>query len=83
MLNKPVGHIFPSDNVQSLSPRQRMHLILLGVNSVSSATLFYEALGWKKSPTSNEGFVKFDMGGYAICLKSILKRPGYLMMNTG
>lgn len=29
MLNKPVGHIFPSDNVQSLSPRQRMHLIYL------------------------------------------------------
>lgn len=70
MLDKPVGHIFPSDAVQSLSPRQRMHLILLGVDDVSKSTQFYEALGWKKSPTGNEGFVKFDMGGYAICLIS-------------
>lgn len=70
MLSKPVNHIFSSDNVPSLSPRQRMHLILLGVENVASATRFYEALGWKKSPTGNEGFVKFDMGGYAICLIS-------------
>jgi hypothetical protein len=43
-----------------------MHLILLGVESVAESTRFYEALGWKKSPTGNEGFAKFDMGGYAI-----------------
>ena len=47
-----------------------MHLILLGVDSVAKSALFYESLGWKKSPTGNEGFVKFDMGGYAICLIS-------------
>lgn len=70
MLNKPVGHVFSSDDVPPLAPRQRMHLILLGVNSVAAATQFYEALGWKKSLTGNEGFVKFDMGGYAICLIS-------------
>ncbi|MDF3014391.1 MAG: hypothetical protein K0Q78_2595 [Cellvibrio sp.] len=70
MLSKPVGHVFRSDIVQSLSPRQRMHLILLGVDDVSKSTLFYESLGWKKSPAGNEGFVKFDMGGYAICLIS-------------
>lgn len=70
MLDKPVGHVFSSVNAQSMSPRQRMHLILLGVNSVSKSTLFYESLGWKKSPTSNEGFVKFDMGGYALSLIS-------------
>ncbi len=70
MLDKPVGHVFSSDDVLPLSPRQRMHLILLGVDSVPAATQFYEALGWKKSPAGNEGFVKFDMGGYAICLIS-------------
>jgi predicted lactoylglutathione lyase len=70
MLDKPVGHVFPSDNVQALAPRQRMHLILLGVDNVSKSTLFYESLGWKKSSTGNEGFAKFDMGGYAICLIS-------------
>ncbi len=70
MLDKPVGHVFSSGDVLPLSPRQRMHLILLGVDSVAAATQFYEALGWKKSPAGNEGFVKFDMGGYAICLIS-------------
>jgi len=45
-----------------------MHLVLLGVDSVPKAARFYEALGWKKSPTGNDGFVKFDMGGYALCL---------------
>lgn len=70
MLDKPVGYVFSSDGVLSFSPRQRMHLILLGVENVASATHFYEALGWKKSPTGNEGFAKFDMGGYAICLIS-------------
>lgn len=70
MLNKAVGHVFPSDTVQSVSPRQRLHLILLGVESVSKSALFYEALGWKKSPSGNEGFVKFDLGGYALSLIS-------------
>jgi predicted lactoylglutathione lyase len=70
MLDKPVGHVFPSSDVMPLSPRQRLHLILLGVENVSKSTAFYEALGWKKSPTSNEGFVKFDLGGYALSLIS-------------
>jgi len=68
MLNKPVGHVFPADDVPALAPRQRLHLILLGVADVAKSTLFYEALGWKKSPSSNEGFVKFDLGGYALSL---------------
>lgn len=70
MLDKPVGHVFSSEDVISISPRQRMHLILLGVDSVAKSALFYESLGWEKSLTGNEGFVKFDMGGYAICLIS-------------
>jgi len=70
MLDKPAGHIFPSDAIASVSPKQRLHLILLGVESVSKSAAFYEALGWQKSPTSNEGFVKFDLGGYALSLIS-------------
>jgi hypothetical protein len=45
MLDKPAGHIFPSDETSSLAPSQRMHLILLGVESVARAAGFYEALG--------------------------------------
>lgn len=70
MLEKSVGHVFSSADVPPLSPRQRLHLILLGVESVAKSTAFYEALGWAKSPTGNEGFVKFDMGGYALSLIS-------------
>ncbi|WP_374586613.1 VOC family protein [Pseudoduganella sp.] len=55
---------------QTLRPSQRLHLILLGVDDVGASTMFYEALGWAKSPTSNDGFVKFDLGGYALCLLS-------------
>lgn len=55
---------------QSLRPSQRLHLILLGVDDVGASTRFYESLGWAKSPTSNDGFVKFDLGGYALCLLS-------------
>lgn len=68
MLDQPVGHIYPSEATSSLAPSQRLHLILLGVKSVARSTQFYEALGWARSETSNEGFVKFDLGGYALCL---------------
>lgn len=70
MLNAPIGYEFKSNEYQSVAPRQRLHLILLGVESIAKSTQFYEALGWKKSPTSNDGFVKFDLGGYALCLIS-------------
>ena len=66
MLNQPVGHTFLSD--AALPPSQRMHLVLLGVRDVAASARFYEALGWTRSPTGNDGFVKFNMGGYAICL---------------
>ena len=68
MLDQPVGHVFPSSGIASTPPSQRMHIILLGVDNVARATLFYEKLGWKKSPSGNDGFVKFDLGGYALCL---------------
>lgn len=70
MLRKSVGHVFPSREYLPVSPRQRMHLVLLGVGDVARAAAFYEALGWSRSPTGHDGFVKIDLGGYALCLLS-------------
>jgi uncharacterized protein len=53
---------------EAVPPSQRLHLILLGVQSVEASTRFYEALGWSKSKTGHAGFAKFDLGGYALCL---------------
>ena len=68
MLNKPVGYQYASEDKLLSPPSQRLHLILLGVSNIQKATHFYEALGWTQSPTSNDGFVKFNLGGYALCL---------------
>ncbi len=54
--------------LSSLPFRQRMHLILLGVDDVGRSAAFYEALGWTRAATSHAGFVKFDLGGYALAL---------------
>jgi len=70
MLEQPVGHVFEAALRDALPPRQRLHLILLGVDSVARSTAFYEALGWARSPTGNDGFAKFDLGGHALCLIS-------------
>jgi predicted lactoylglutathione lyase len=70
MLNKETGYEFPSAGVASLPPSQRLHLILLGVTDIARSQQFYEALGWQKSPTGHDEFVKFDLGGYALCLLS-------------
>ena len=74
MLDCPAGHVFEVSALQSLPPRQRLHLILLDVDSVERSTAFYEALGWRRSPTGNAGFAKFDLGGYALCL---ISREGF------
>lgn len=50
--------------------KQRLHIILLGVDDVAKSAAFYEALGWKRAPTSHAGFVKFDLGGFALALIS-------------
>src|SRR5690554_5250119 len=68
MLSKPVNHRFERKNYTPLAPHQRLHLILLGVEDVTRASNFYRALGWQCSPTGHDGFVKFDLGGYALCL---------------
>lgn len=70
MLTKSVGHVFPSQHIESIAPSQRLHLVLLGVANVRKSQTFYEALGWKKSATGHDEFVKFDLGGYALCLLS-------------
>lgn len=70
MLEKKVGQQFPAAEFPPVSPRQRMHLVLLGVANVLRSAAFYEALGWQRSITGHDGFVKFDLGGYALCLLS-------------
>ncbi len=68
MLDSPIGRVFATDEFAPLPPRQRLHLILLGVENVARSAAFYTALGWQKSATGHDGFVKFDLGGYALCL---------------
>lgn len=70
MLNENVGHVFPSHASEQQSPRQRLHLILLGVDDVPRSAAFFAALGWQASPTGNDGFTKIDLGGFALCLIS-------------
>ena len=82
MLEFPVGHQFDSINAPSFAPSQRLHLILLGVEDVRKAAQFYEALGWKRSPSGSDDFVKFDLGGYALCLISRSDFANDAMSNT-
>ena len=70
MLEQPVGTTFRSAESDALPPSQRLHIVLLGVKDVQKSAMFYESLGWTRSPAGNEGFVKFDLGGYALCLIS-------------
>jgi len=70
MLKTPVGHIFANSKSDARPIRQRLHLILLGVEDGARAATFYESLGWRRSSTGHDGFVKFDLGGYALCLIS-------------
>ena len=64
----PVGTVLKAKADETLAPKQRLHLVLLGVRDVARAASFYESLGWQRSPTGHAGFVKFDLGGYALCL---------------
>ncbi len=68
MLEQPVNHTFATADYTPQAPSQRLHLILLGVENVARAAAFYRTLGWRESPTGHAGFVKFDLGGYALCL---------------
>ena len=48
--------------------KQRLHIILLGVEDVGRAAAFYDALGWRRAADSHAGFVKYDLGGFALAL---------------
>lgn len=65
--NLSVGDEY-QNGLPSLAPSQRIHLILLGVENVLRSADFYDALGWQRAPTSHSGFVKYDLGGLALCL---------------
>jgi len=43
-------------------------LVTLGVRDVSSATVFYERLGWRKSPASNDQVTFFHSNGTVLAL---------------
>jgi hypothetical protein len=58
------------NGLPALAPSQRLHLILLGVDNVLRSANFYDALGWQRAATSHPGFVKYDLGGFALCLIS-------------
>jgi uncharacterized protein len=58
------------NGLPTLAPSQRLHLILLGVDNVLRSAHFYDALGWQRAATSHPGFVKYDLGGFALCLIS-------------
>jgi uncharacterized protein len=49
---------------------QRLSLITLGVADFARATVFYEALGWKRSLKKAEGVVFFQLGGIGLSLWS-------------
>ncbi len=42
--------------------KQRLHVVTLGVANLHEARRFYEKLGWKAAPQSNEAIVFFDLG---------------------
>ena len=47
---------------------QRVSLITLGVADVARARAFYEALGWRASPASQEAVAFFQANGLALAL---------------
>ena len=48
--------------------QQRLSLITLGVQNVAAARAFYERLGWRTSPPSNEHVAFFQAGGLIVSL---------------
>jgi predicted enzyme related to lactoylglutathione lyase len=81
-----LNHLAVGDEYQnglpSLAPSQRLHLILLGVADVSRSADFYDALGWQRAPSSHSGFVKYDLGGLALCLISKKDLAADALSNT-
>ncbi|MEK9725280.1 MAG: hypothetical protein VW405_17610 [Rhodospirillaceae bacterium] len=42
---------------------QRLSLMTLGIADLAASTAFYERLGWRASPPSNEAVTFFQLGG--------------------
>lgn len=66
----PVSSSNAFDEYKSMALAQRMHIILLGVSDVQNSAKFYDSLGWSRATDSHAGFVKYDLGGFAIALIS-------------
>ncbi len=47
---------------------QRMSIVTLGVKDIRRRRNFYESLGWKASPRSDENIAFFQLGGIAMAL---------------
>lgn len=68
------------EEYKSMPLAQRLHIILLGVDDVQKSADFYDSLGWNRASDSHAGFVKYDLGGFAIALISkedFAKDAGY------
>lgn len=42
--------------------KQRLHVVTLGVSDLRRAKAFYEGLGWRAAPASNDNIIFFDLG---------------------
>ena len=51
-----------------MSLERRISIVTLGVADVAASTAFYERLGWKKSPASQEGVTFIQMKGTVLAL---------------
>lgn len=47
---------------------QRLSLVTLGVHDLAAARAFYQRLGWKESPPSNDSVAFFQSGGMIFAL---------------
>lgn len=66
----PVSSSDAFNEYKSIPLAQRLHIILLGVSDVQRSAKFYDSLGWSRATDSHAGFVKYDLGGFAIALIS-------------
>jgi len=58
----------PREAESRKSMEQRISFITLGVADISRARAFYETLGWKALPQSNESVTFFQCGGIVFAL---------------
>ena len=54
--------------LDAMTVPQRISIVTLGVADVATATRFYESLGWRRAPGSQESITFFEMQGSALGL---------------